>query len=64
MVLVDDAQGDGKGKPPLVQQAAVAAVEKKPARVSPSDEREVEPGRVLRREEAEEILKTFDMNSK
>ena len=28
------------------------------------DEREVEPGRVLRREEAEEILKRFDMNSK
>jgi hypothetical protein len=64
VVLVDDAQGDSKGKSPPVQQAAVVAVEKKPARVSPNDEREVEPGRVLRREEAEEILKMFDMNSK
>lgn len=36
----------------------------KEARVSPSDEREIEPGRILRRDEAEEKLKLFDMNTR
>lgn len=58
---MNDIHGDGKGKPTPVQAAMVV---KKPARVSPSDEREVEPGRVLRRDEAEEVLRMFDLNSK
>ena len=33
-------------------------------RISPSDEREIEPGRIMRRDEVEAELKSFDLNSK